>query len=54
MTWHPTNWRPPETDKDLRLKFRNGETSKYTYTARQIRWTDTASDFDVIEWRIEQ
>lgn len=50
----PTNWKPPRTDKDIRVKFRNGETSKYAYQPRQLRWTDTGSDFDVTHWRIEE
>lgn len=50
----PTNWKPPPTgEKRLRLKFRNGQISKETYTARQIIWADRDWDFDVIAWREE-
>jgi hypothetical protein len=52
MTWHPTNWRPPQADK-VRLKFRNGETSKHLYSPKQINWSDRGWDFDVVKWRIE-
>lgn len=49
--FQPTNWRPPLTDKEVRVRFRNGDESKWTYLPRQLRWTDTGSDFDVIAWK---
>ena len=51
--WAPTNWRPPRTDRQLRVRFHNGEVSKHSYTAKQLRWTDTGSPFDIIEVRFE-
>lgn len=45
----PTKWRAPKTgEKKLRVQFRNGEISKWTYSAKQLRWTDTGSPFDII------
>jgi hypothetical protein len=45
----PTNFRKPKTgDRQLRVQFRNGRTSLHTYSARQLRWTDTDSDWDVV------
>lgn len=51
--WTPTTWRPPRTEKQLRLRFRDGSVSKFTYTAKQINWSDRGRDFDVIEYREE-
>jgi hypothetical protein len=43
----PTNGRKPKTgDKRLLVQFRNGQSG--TYTAAQLRWTDTGSDFDAV------
>ena len=45
----PTNGRKPRTgEKLLRVQFRNGLVSRHTYTAAQLRWTDTGDDWDVI------
>lgn len=45
-----TQGRTPRTkDKPLMIQFRNGYIDrKHTYTAAQLRWTDTGDDFDVI------
>lgn len=49
-----TNYKTPHTgERQLRLKFRNGDLSKHTYRASQIRWTDTGTDFDVTHYREE-
>lgn len=44
----PTNFRKPRTERLLRVRFRNGETSRWQYTAAQLRWTDSGSPFDII------
>lgn len=45
----PTHFRKPRTgERMLRVQFRNGLVSRHTYTAAQLRWTDTDSDFDII------
>lgn len=55
MKWAETKGRKPRTgDKPLRLRFRNGVESRWTYKAAQIRWTDTGSDWDATEVRIER
>ncbi|HMO74060.1 MAG TPA: hypothetical protein PKD48_01820 [Sphingopyxis sp.] len=54
MTWHPTNYRKPRTSRKLRVRFRNGDESKHSYAPDHLRWSDTGSDFDVIEARIEE
>jgi hypothetical protein len=44
-----TNGRKPRTgERKLRVQFRNGQLSAHTYTAAQLRWTDTGSDWDVV------
>lgn len=49
MRWHETNGRKPRTgDKPLRVKFRCGLESRFTYVASQLRWTDTGDSFDVV------
>lgn len=53
MTWHPTKWRPPRTDRKIRVRFRNGEVSKHTYSAKQLVWDDRGEPFDIIEVRFE-
>lgn len=46
----PTNGRKPRTgERQLRVRFRNGQLSFHTYTASQLRWTNTGSDWDIIE-----
>jgi hypothetical protein len=53
MTWRPTNFRTPRTgDRKLRVLFRNGEESKHSYSAKQLRWSDTGSDFDITHVRL--
>ena len=45
----PTNFRKPRTgDKKLRVQWRNGQTSIHTYTAAQLRWSDSGHEFDVV------
>jgi len=55
MTWTPTKWRPPRTgEAPLRVKFRDGTTSKWTYTAKQLNWSDHGDPLDVTHWKIEK
>ena len=55
MKWASTNGRTPRTgERQLRVKFRNGETSKHTYTAKQLRWDHNGTDFDITHVRIEK
>ena len=51
--WHPTNWKPPRTESNVRVRFRNGETSKHTYPPKSLNWSDRNWDFDVTHWREE-
>lgn len=44
----PTNFRKPRTDRLLRVTFRNGEVSRYEYTAGQLRWDDRGSAWDIL------
>ena len=46
----PTHGRIPRTgEKPLRVQFANGYVdTKHTYTARQLRWDHTGSDWDVV------
>jgi len=47
-----TNGRTPRTgEKPLRVQFANGYVCKWTYTAKQLRFTDTGSDWDVVAVR---
>ena len=50
----PTKWKPPKTgEQQLRVTFRGTdkpEISKWTYRARDIRWSDKGEYFDVIAW----
>lgn len=48
--WQPTNWRPPTADK-VRVKFRNGDESKWEYAPKQLDWRDRGEPFDVTHWR---
>lgn len=51
----PTKWRAPRTgDKQLRVTFRNGEISKWTYRAKDLVWEDRGEPFDVIAVEIIQ
>jgi hypothetical protein len=49
MTWRETHFRAPKTgDKPLKVKFRNGMESRFEYVAKQLRWSDSGSDFDIV------
>jgi hypothetical protein len=49
----PTKGRtPPTGERQLEIQFRTGAVSKWTYTAKQIRWTDTGDSHDVIAVRL--
>lgn len=51
----PTLGRKPRTgDKKLRVRFRNGETSRYAYPASALRWTDTGCEFDIIACGVDR
>lgn len=44
----PTQGRIPLTgEQQLRVQFREGSVSKWTYTAKQLRWDDTGHAFDI-------
>lgn len=45
----PTNFKKPKTEKELRVKYRNGQIDDKPRTARQMRWDDTGSDWDIVE-----
>jgi len=45
----PTYFREPRTNKELRVKFRNGVIDDRPRTADQMRWDDTGSDWDIVE-----
>ena len=46
----PTKGRMPRTGETrLIVQFRNGYVDdRNTYTAKQLRWTDTGNDWDVV------
>lgn len=45
----PTRGRTPRTEeRKLWVQFRNGRVSRFEYTARQLRWSQTGDDWDVI------
>lgn len=45
-----TNFRKPKTgERLLRVRFRNGMVSRFEYVAAALRWTDTGSDWDILE-----
>jgi hypothetical protein len=44
----PTQGRKPRTEAPLRVKFRCGLVSRFTYSASQMRWSDTGSDWDIV------
>ena len=49
MKWTDTNFRTPRTgERLLRVKFRNGQESRWEYVARQLRFSDTGHDFDIV------
>lgn len=45
----PTNFKEPKTEKELRVKYRNGQIDDRPRTASQMRWDDTGSDWDIVE-----
>ena len=46
----PTAWKQPRTGEQLlRVRFRNGRLSIHTYTASQLRWSNSGGEWDVIE-----
>lgn len=48
----PTQGRTPRTgEAKLIVQFRCGYVCKWTYTAKQLRWTDTGDDWDVVAVR---
>lgn len=50
MRWVETHGRKPRTgEKPLWIKFRNGRESRFTYTAAQIRWSNSGSEWDAVE-----
>jgi hypothetical protein len=45
----PTKWRRPRTgDSLLRVQFRNGRLSIHAYQARQLRWSNTGDEWDIV------
>lgn len=55
MTWAPTQWKPPRTgERKLRVKFRNGQVSKHTYSAKQLVWQDRGEPFDITHLKFEE
>ena len=49
MSWTETRGRKPRTgDKPLRVKFANGQESRWEYTANQLVWKRRGWDFDVV------
>lgn len=49
--FQPTNWKTPHTDALVRVKFRNGETSKHAYPPKSLNWSDRNWDFDIAFWK---
>lgn len=45
----PTNFEDPKTEKELRVKYRNGKIDDRPRTVRQMRWTQTGSEWDIVE-----
>lgn len=55
MTWRPTHYRTPRTgERKLRVKFRNGEVSKWTYRAKDLVWSDRGEPFDITHVKLEK
>lgn len=49
-----TNWRPPHTgDALLRVKFRDGTTSKQALPAAKWNWSNRDFEFDITHWKEE-
>lgn len=50
MKWTPTQGRKPRTgEKPLRVRFANGQESRWEYVASQLRWTTTGGEWDITE-----
>lgn len=50
----PTNWKPPRTgDTPLRVRFRDGTTSKQALPAAKWNWSNRSFEFDIVAWSIE-
>jgi len=45
----PTKFEDPKTEKELRVKYRNGKIDDRPRTVRQMRWTQTGSEWDIVE-----
>lgn len=44
-----TKGRTPRTgDAALYVQYRNGYVDRFTYSAKQLRFSDTGDDFDVV------
>ena len=47
--WKQTSGRKPKTgDRLLRVMFRCGVESRFAYAAKQLRWTDTGDEWDIV------
>lgn len=47
-----TQWKPPRTgETPLRVQWRNGQVSRWTFKASQLRWTDEGHPYDIIAVR---
>ena len=45
----PTNFRKPRTgERPLRVTFRCGQVSRWTYTRDQLVWEERGWDYDII------
>jgi hypothetical protein len=45
----PTKFRKPKTgERLLRVQFRNGQVSRFSYRADQLVWKDRGWDFDIV------
>jgi hypothetical protein len=54
VTWQENIGRAPRTgEKQLRVRWREGSTSKWTYTAKQLNWSDRGDPLDVTHWKEE-
>jgi hypothetical protein len=50
MKWTSNPGRTPRTgDRPLKVKFANGVEARWDYTARQLRWSLTGSEWDIAE-----
>lgn len=43
--------QPATGERQLEVLFRGGFTSKFTYTARQLRWSIENHPFDIVGYR---